>query len=71
MARDDGVQPKALTEEPALPFEYHHIINAHADLKTDGPISYAEMNAWLCDYPEIEPKRFKALIRALDRASYG
>ena len=70
MAREDGVLPTALKEEPALPFEYHYIISAYSDLKTEELISYAEMNAWLCDYPEIEPKRFKALVRAFDRASH-
>ena len=67
MAREDGKLPKALQEEPTLPFEYHYIISAHNDLKVDGLISYAELNAWLCDYPEIEPRRFKALLRAFDR----
>jgi hypothetical protein len=71
MAREDGVLPAALVDEPKLPFEYHHIVIAHDDLKSDGLIPYAEMNAWLCDYPEIEPRRFKMLLRTLDRACYG
>lgn len=68
MWRDEGKQPKALKERPELAPELRHFIAARDQLFTGEPISYTEMNAYLIDYPEIEPKRFKALLRAFDNA---
>jgi hypothetical protein len=44
------------------------VIDAHNELSSGEMISYAEITAYLSLYPEIEPTRFAALMRAYDRA---
>ena len=68
MWQEYGKKPKALEEMPALDAELSYFIRARDQLATGEPIPYSEMNAYLVDYPEIEPKRFKVLLRAFDLA---